>query len=179
MGSRFNRFTKVMVVFCTITFFGIILIYRCVERALRRRYLSSITQSQIDAMDGYDFEKYIRVVLEDKGFRVIPTPERADYGADLIVTHRNIRCAIQCKLYYKHGVGVSAVQEVRASMPHYDATTAAVITNSHFTLSAVTLAENNGVTLIDRDCLQKIISPHTQKKDIAKIICQNMSQSIK
>ncbi len=131
--------------------------------------------SQIDAMDGYDFEKYVSILLSSKGIRVSTTPDRKDYGADLIIHKGREKIIVQCKLYYHHGVGVGAVQEIHTAIPYYRALSGVVLTNSHFTPSAIALARTSGVQLLGRDMLEYISLPTTTRKDILQIICQNLS----
>ena len=164
-----------MVFFCTIIFFGFIKIFQYISRCIQKKYLSTITLSQIDAMDGYDFEKYVKVLLSTKGIKVETTRERQDYGADLIIRHHRLRVVMQCKLYYKHGVGVSAVQEIHTAIPYYKADYGVVLTNSHFTPSATALASNSGVILLGRAELLKLSKTTTSRKDVLQIICQNLS----
>ncbi|MEF3307141.1 restriction endonuclease [Paenibacillus sp. GYB003] len=56
---------------------------------------------------------------------------------------------LQAKRYGKN-VGISAVQEAQASIAHYGASEAWVVTNSHFTDAAIALAKST-VTLINRN----------------------------
>lgn len=54
-------------------------------------------------------------------------------------------------------IGIKAVQEVHASMNYYHASEAWVISNRSYTDAAITLAKSNGVHLIDRKKLIKMI----------------------
>ena len=175
MGKIFNSVRKVMVVFCTIAFFGFILLFRWIAMIANKKYISHVTLSEVDAMDGYDFEKYISILLSTKGIRVKTTPPRGDYGADLVIRNGRTKIILQCKLYYKHGVGVSAVQQIHSAIPYYGASLGVVLTNSHFTTPAEILAKTNGVVLLDRNDLVTISKRDTTKKQVMKIICQNMS----
>lgn len=113
----------------------------------------------IDRMSGEDFERRIAVLLKDMGYRVRRTPLTGDYGADLIAENRQgARCVVQTKRYGRgRTVGVRAVQEVVAAMRYYQAQQAWVVTNSFFTEQARTLADANGVTLIDRRGLRRLL----------------------
>lgn len=70
--------------------------------------------------------------------------------------------AVQCKLY-KGKVDNKAVQEIVAALPLYGADFGVVITNNYFTQPAKELAEANGVELVNRIKLQKLLEKSYQK----------------
>ena len=113
------------------------------------KYLSSPLR-KIDRMSGEQFEQWLKCYFEKAGYRVKTTAKSGDYGADLILTKRGRKIVVQAKRY-KSRVGVEAVQQVIASMAHYRANSCIVATNSYFTKAARVLADDNGVTLMDRD----------------------------
>lgn len=85
------------------------------------------------------------------------TKGSGDYGADIIIECVDGRkVSIQCKRM-KGNVGIDAIQEVVASKKHYHTTAAAVVTNAHFTPAAKQLAHENGVALLDRKYLIRMI----------------------
>ena len=98
------------------------------------------------------------------GFEVSKTKKSHDYGADLILKINNIVITIQSKLYHKHLVGTSSVQEVYSSIKYYNARKGIVITNSYFTKSAITLAKTTDVLLWDRDTLLKLVTLNNIEK---------------
>ncbi len=115
----------------------------------------------IDKMNGREFEKYCKNLLLlsgcFKGGTIRITKDASDYGADLVVECVDgMRVSIQCKRL-SYNVRIDAIQEVVASKKHYNSNVAAVITNSGFTKQAEVLAKENGVTLIDRKKLIKLI----------------------
>lgn len=116
---------------------------------------------KVDIMSGVDFERYCATLLRLSG-QLKPvsydeTSKSKDYGADIIIDFPNgDRVVIQCKRQIET-VGIDAVQEVYASKRYYKATDAAVITNSYFSESAIKLANETKVHLIDRTILQKLI----------------------
>ena len=67
---------------------------------------------------------------------------------------RGVRCCVQCKRH-KQKIGLDAVQEVAGAKKIYRSHAAYLVTNSYFTPSAIKMAEENGVILIDRDELVK------------------------
>ena len=59
------------------------------------------------------------------------------------------KIVVQCK-HYSKPVGVRAIQEVNAARKYYNASRAAVATNSTFTKQARALAKRCGVELWER-----------------------------
>lgn len=112
----------------------------------------SVTTSlhKIDAMSGEDFEFYVARVLQKYGFReVCLTGGSGDFGVDILATFKKIKYAIQVKRY-KSQVGIAAVQEAYSGAKYYEADAAIVITNSHFTDAAKSLADSCDVILMNR-----------------------------
>lgn len=117
-----------------------------------------IDVESFETMSGVEFENFIASMFEKIGFKVEVTPKTADYGADIIVITPNAsRIAIQCKRF-KSKVNLKAVQEVVASLSHYQCDYGVVITNNDFLNSAKKLAANNEVELWDKDCLIKFLA---------------------
>jgi HJR/Mrr/RecB family endonuclease len=75
---------------------------------------------------------------------------RADFGGDIIARGFLLsKIVVQCK-HYSKPVGVRAVQEAAAARSYYNASRAAVATNSTFTKQAKELAHRCGVSLWER-----------------------------
>ena len=108
--------------------------------------------TDIDLMEGYMFEDYLRILLFYLGFKVSQTQKSRDYGADLILIdpQTNKKIIVQAKRYSKP-VGSKAVQEIATAQIHYKSDEAWVITNNIFTPQAEQLAKENNVRLIDRN----------------------------
>ena len=155
-----------------IVFFAIILISIFVLIKLRKKsnnkqiekYINSVTIDSINSLSGQDFEEFLYYLFLNLGFEVSKTKKSHDYGADLILKINNIVITIQSKLYHKHLVGTSSVQEVYSSIKYYNARKGIVITNSYFTKSAITLAKTTDVLLWDRDTLLKLITLNNIEK---------------
>lgn len=130
------------------------------EIQARKDYEQKLLQSgirEIDVMKGEDFEKFLAVVFKNLGIQVETTPASKDYGADLILTNKaGKRVSIQVKRYERN-VGVDAVQQVVASMGHYNTQDAWVITNQYFSNEAQELAKSNNVRLYNRDSLIELV----------------------
>ncbi len=130
---------------------------RVLRRMSERRAFSKAGVEDVDRLDGFAFERYLAQLLRSRGYKVLVTPESGDFGADLVVTDvHGERAVVQAKRY-TGAVGIKAVQEVVGSKAHYKATQAFCITNSTFTPAAQTLAKSNGVALLSRRDLIKLM----------------------
>ncbi len=113
--------------------------------------------SNIDMMDGHDFEYWAADLLRKLGFYdVSVTPGSGDHGVDVLARKDGIKYAIQCKRY-SHDLGNAPVQEVHAGKQMYGCQIGVVLTNKYFTAGAKQLADVNGVLLWDRDWLAERI----------------------
>lgn len=112
--------------------------------------LLSSTFDDIDIMEGYEFENYLKTLFFYAGFGAETTKKAKDYGADIILTDENgSKIVVQAKRYNKK-VGVKSVQEIMGAMSHYKANEGMVVTNSTFSFEAETLAKDNNIRLVDR-----------------------------
>lgn len=75
----------------------------------------------------------------------------------MLAEFNDAKFAIQCKRYNKP-IGVSAIQEICASLSIYGATVGVVITNNRFAQQAKWLAATNKVILIGRSELQAMLN---------------------
>lgn len=132
---------------------AIVFTYKYFEK--RRLLRSGI--KDIDKMDGRDFEEYLGSLFKAHGYKTGVTKASGDYGADLVLTKGSWRIIVQAKRYSAK-VGISAVQEIVSAMPIYKANEAWVVTNNSYTLQAQRLAAANGVKLIERSDLIKLIN---------------------
>ncbi len=106
------------------------------------------------------FEEYLARVFTHLGFAVERTGQSGDQGVDLIVAHGDHRVAVQVKGYV-NSVPNAAVQQAYAGMAFYGCQSCAVVTNSRFTISAVTLAQRLKCVLIDEHVLPRMIRGET------------------
>ncbi|MEY8742032.1 restriction endonuclease [Bacillales bacterium AN1005] len=120
-------------------------------------YNQEVDLANIDLMKGIEFEYFLKEMFERKGYQVIITKASGDQGVDLILKDGLRTIAIQAKRY-KSTISNGAIQEVAAGKIFYDCDEAFVITSSHFTKSAVSLAIKIGVGLLDRNDLKKLIN---------------------
>lgn len=122
---------------------------------LRRRRRG--TPSDIDLMEGHDFEYYCAELLKGRGFQEVEvTRGSGDYGIDILAEKEGITYAIQCKCYTAP-VGVKAVQEAYAGRDYYDRMVGAVLTNQYFTQPAVEAAKKLKILLWDRGYLESML----------------------
>ena len=121
---------------------------------LRRR---KVIPSNIDLMEGHDFEYYCAELLKKRGFQEVEvTKGSGDYGIDILAEKEGVTYAIQCKCYTAP-VGVKAVQEAYAGRDYYDRMVGAVLTNQYFTHPAVEAAKKLKILLWDRGYLESMI----------------------
>ncbi|KZE44158.1 hypothetical protein AV540_02355 [Brevibacillus parabrevis] len=133
---------------------------------------------EIDTMDGLQFEQYLGLLFRSQGYKVEVTRAAGDYGADLIIQKDGKKIAVQAKRYSKN-VGIEAVQQAQASIAHYKAHEAWVVSNRDYTDAAKNLATSNKVRLINREKLIEMIllmNP-TAKPDPKKVIAQFQSKA--
>lgn len=135
----------------------ILLAYYIDEREYEVTYKSiAVTNREFSKLSGSDFERLIYRLYEAMGYSVQLIAKPGDQGGDLIATKDQERILIQAKCY-SNSVGNSAVQEAVAAKNHYDCNKAAVVTTNNFTREATELAKTNGVELIPKDVLQKLL----------------------
>ena len=111
--------------------------------------------SNVDDMDGIEFETYIASILKNQGYMNIKLTEKYDYGVDIIAVRDGIRWGIQVK-HYSGLVKADAVRQVVTGLRVYGCDRAMVITNSVFSNVAVRLANSNKCVLIYRSGLSKM-----------------------
>lgn len=100
--------------------------------------------------NGYEYEVYCAFKLADRGFRNIEITQKSnDFGADIICESNGIKICVQCKCYSYGNVGVDAIQEVVAALAHYGCHKGIIMTTGTLTPSAIQLAYENNVEIID------------------------------
>lgn len=116
----------------------------------------SVTTSSFSKLNGSDFERLLYKLYEAMGYSVQLSGKPGDQGGDLIATKNQERILIQAKCW-NSSVPNKAVQEAVAARNYYDCNRAAVVTTNSFTREATELAKANGVELIPKDMLQKLL----------------------
>jgi len=80
-----------------------------------------------------------------------------DQGGDLIANRSGDRILIQAKCYKDWATGNAAVQQVVGATQFYKCNRAMVVTTSHFTPEAISLAKANNTELVSREHLQEML----------------------
>ncbi|MCA1319775.1 restriction endonuclease [Bacillus tianshenii] len=111
---------------------------------------------EVDKLGGLEFEHFLAPIFEKHGYRAEVTQGSGDNGADLVLYKKHRKYVVQAKCYSSN-IGVSAVQQIVAAVPVYEAHGAMVVTNQYFTKAAQNLAAFNGVRLINRDELAGMV----------------------
>lgn len=128
----------------------------------QKRKIATYSISDIDIMDGHEFEEFVASLFSKMGYSVQITKASGDQGIDVIATRNDTTIGIQCKCYGDK-VGNTAVQEVVAGKNYYNCNKVMVISNNYFTPSAVKLAAANNVILWNRDILKEKIKDYFSK----------------
>ena len=142
--------------FGIVSYFGLYIVFKLWVKSRKAAKLRKSGIREVDKMSGEDFEQFLGALFKRRGFKVSYTAKSGDYGADLILKDGEDIIAVQAKRY-SSTVGVKAVQEIIGAVKMYKATEAWVVTNSHYTRQAETLANINDVYLIDREELIDLI----------------------
>ena len=109
------------------------------------------------SMEGHDFEYFCADLLKHNGFcNISVTQGSGDQGIDILAEKEGVQYGVQCKCYTSD-IGNKAVQEAFSGKTFYGCHVAAVLTNQHFTKSAMELAQVNKVLLWDREKLDSFI----------------------
>ena len=166
MGKKIKVILSIVFFPITILFFIFKFLLGIFNRKRFNNYLQNITIKDIDGLDGHAFEDVMYELFKSAKLKVEKTPKSRDYGADLVITTKYEKIVIQCKLYFNHNVGNSAIQEINTAKSYYDATMGVVITNSYFTKPAINLADSSGVKMIDRNALIEFLSADKKTKKI-------------
>lgn len=129
----------------------------CLIGLLVLKYAKKKYPSDIDLMEGHDFEYFCADLLRKKGFQEVEvTKGSGDYGIDILAEKDGITYGIQCKCYATP-VGVKAVQEAYAGKDYYERMVGVVLTNQYFTTPAVEVAKKLKIMLWDRGYLESMM----------------------
>ena len=132
--------------------------------------------SDMDRVNGETFE-YLMTRLYDSipGYTAEQTPQRNDYGADIVVFTDGARkkgLLVQCKQTSTgNPMGPEGVAEIMSAVPHYKKTYGAtfrpvVITNApDFTQNAKVRADDGKVKLLTRTDLEKLLERYPLEKE--------------
>jgi len=129
------------------------------HRLLGVRYRLRRALRRVDRLDGREFEALLARVFRRRGWRAEITSGGKDFGADLVLSRRRRRVAVQAKHLTSRNAGNKAVQQAIAGASYYGCDSAMVITTARFTDSAVKQAERADieVELLDLDDLRRLL----------------------
>lgn len=139
--------------------------------------IQTIREGEIGITDNFssmsprDFELFSAELLKEMGFYdVIVTPEKGDYGTDIIAKRDGVTTAVQCKRFNENNyVGNREIQQLLGSMKYYHASHAIFITTSYYTPQAMKQTKNASIELWDKDTLHGYIKKYLLKKNIPEI----------
>lgn len=106
-------------------------------------------------LSGVEFERYVKRLLERKGWRVETTPLTRDRGIDLIARRTDdvgveMTLYVQCK-NHASPVGVEVVRELNGALPkQLSGAHGVLVCPSGFTAAALAFAKERGLALWDR-----------------------------
>lgn len=130
--------------------------------------------NSVDDVDGITFERIVEALYNNAGMLSAKTSDSNDNGADVTVFSGTDKpnLLIQCKKSrnFDHNMGKEGIQEITAAIPFYESKHSCsfkpvVITNAKaFTGGAVMLAQANGVQLICRDELSRMLQLYPVEK---------------
>ena len=127
------------------------------RRAAYESQIRALEISDIDNMDGHDFEDYTARLLRHEGYTEVEvTPRSGDFGVDIVASKNGHRHAIQVKRQTR-SVSRRAVSDAVAGMRHFSCDAAMVVTNSYLTKGARVFASSVGCEIVDRDDLSEWI----------------------
>ena len=113
--------------------------------------------SDLDLMEGHDFEYFCADLLKQKGFLDVEvTKGSGDYRVDILAEKDGITYAVQCKCY-NAPIGIRAVQEIYAGRDYYDRMVGVVMSNQYFTSAAVDAAKKLKILLWDRGYIESMM----------------------
>lgn len=119
-----------------------------------KKIYEAYTITNIDTMDGLEFEAYLADLLRRRGYANVRLTERFDLGVDIIASKDGITWGIQAKRYSGQ-VKAAAVRQAYTALAHYKCDRAMVVSNSVYSRPAQSLANSTKTVLIDREQLSK------------------------
>lgn len=168
--GKLKKVILVVIFPITIIFFLFRKIFKVIENKRLHKYFENLDIREIDALDGHAFEELLYYLFKSMGLKVTKTKASRDYGADLIISGKDKKAVVQCKLYYNHSVGNSAIQEIATAKEYYNAEIGIVVTNSFFTKPAITMANKIDIKLIDRDNLVNLLKNSKDKRKLNSML---------
>ncbi len=134
--------------------------FALLSRRLSGRLLDR--QTGVDSISELTWEKFehlIAAAFRREGYAVVTTSSGADGGVDLVLKREGEKVLVQCKHWRSKSIGVRAIREFHGvvhSKQHLGSR-GVFVTSGSYTREAVAFAKQNGMQLIDRHALLKMI----------------------
>ena len=117
---------------------------------------STLFVENISDIGKVEFESYIKELYAYIGYEVEVLSEN-DRGADLILSHRNRKVAVQLRQSVDH-ISAHAIDEIMEAKTYYDCDRAMVVTNAYYTERTVECAAELNVELVNGRELVEMIN---------------------
>lgn len=129
------------------------------SRRKRRKLFDQIhyEEATLTQLSWKEFELLVGEAFRQRGYAVVETGDGADGGIDLVMTKNGERVLVQCKHWKSTKVTVMVIRELLGVMTSQRAKAGFVVTSGSFTREAESFARRNGITLIGRDELHRMI----------------------
>ena len=115
--------------------------------------------ADIDIMSGSEFEEFLEELFKKIGYNAKVIGGSGDQGGDLILTRLGEKIVVQAKRS-STPITNTAIQEVVGAIKYYSCDRGIVVTSNVFNQHAKDLAAVNGVELMDRDYLKKLLDQY-------------------
>jgi HJR/Mrr/RecB family endonuclease len=118
--------------------------------------------SALEELSPRQFEIMTAYLMESQGYEVTLGSLRRDVGADFVAVLNSplasITAIVECKLYSSdRRVGIDVVENLYWHIESLKANSVILVTNSHFTMSAIQFAKKHGqLQLVDRGTLMRL-----------------------
>jgi HJR/Mrr/RecB family endonuclease len=129
--------------------------------------LEYLTMDSVDRMDGFSFEVLCELLWTRQGFMASVTEKKGgDGGIDVIALRGEVGELLQCKSSSKDAIGWDAIKEVAAGAARYQARypnsvfEKIAVTNQAFNEPARIQAAANGVRVVEREELARMLGAH-------------------
>lgn len=129
------------------------------SRLKRRKLFDRVQHEQttLTQLSWKEFELLVGEAFRQRGYVVEETGDGADGGIDLVLKKDGNRILVQCKHWKSAKVTVMVVRELLGVMASQGAKGGFVVTSGSFTREAESFAQSNGIALIGRDELNRMI----------------------
>ncbi len=114
-----------------------------------------VTLDQLKALSPQQFEKYVELLFQKRGYYTILTPHLADHGVDIYVSKEGTNAIVQCKKYERY-VSEPAIRDFYGTIMHENANKGFFVTTGYFSYPAQAWAKGKPIELINGPHLLRI-----------------------